>query len=79
MQQYGNESRKLEIRAQQLDAVQKAATYSDELLKYGMVNYLEVLAAKQEALNTELNYIDNQYRKYNALIVLYKALGGGWR
>ena len=35
--------------------------YSDELLQYGMVNYLEVLTAKDNALNTEINYIDNKY------------------
>lgn len=78
LQRYQNESAKLEIRAKQLDALQKASGFSDELLQYGMVNYLEVLTAKNDALNTELNYIDNQYQKYNALIVLYKALGGGW-
>lgn len=79
LQQYRNESTKLEIRAKQLDALQKAAGFSDELLQYGMVNYLEVLTAKDQALDTELDYIDNQYQKYNAVIVLYKALGGGWQ
>lgn len=53
------------------------ANYSDELLQYGMVNYLEVLTAKDNALNTEINYIDNKYKQMNAVIQLYKALGGG--
>ncbi|NUY81309.1 efflux transporter outer membrane subunit [Flavobacterium sp. MAH-1] len=79
LQQYQNETNKLEIRAKQLESLQKAASFSDELLQYGMVNYLEVLTAKDQALNTELNYIDNQYQKYNAVITLYKALGGGWQ
>jgi len=78
LQQYQNESTKLDIRLKQLESLRNAANYSDELLQYGMVNYLEVLTAKDQALNTELNYIDNQYQKYNAVIVLYKALGGGW-
>jgi outer membrane protein TolC len=42
-----------------------------------MVNYLEVLIAKDNALNTEINYIDNKYKQLNAIIELYKALGGG--
>ena len=79
LQQYTNESTKLGIRGKQLDALQKAAGFSDELLSYGMVNYLEVLTAKDQALNTELNYIDNQYRQYDAVIQLYRALGGGWQ
>lgn len=78
LQQYTNETTKLSIRTQQVDALKKAADYSDELLTYGLVNYLEVLTAKDQALNTELNLIDNQYKQYNAVIMLYKALGGGW-
>lgn len=74
---YENESDKLTIRKKQLDALNNAANYSDELLQYGLVNYLEVLTAKDNALNTEINYIDNKYKQMNAVIKLYKALGGG--
>ncbi|RRJ89735.1 TolC family protein [Flavobacterium macacae] len=77
--QYNNETAKLEIRGKQVDALKKAAAYSDELLTYGLVNYLEVLTAKDNALNTELNLIDNKYRQYSAIIELYRALGGGWQ
>jgi NodT family efflux transporter outer membrane factor (OMF) lipoprotein len=76
---YENETLKLSIREKQVDALTKAADYSDELLEYGMVNYLEVLTAKDNALNSELNLLDNKYRQYLAIIDLYKALGGGWR
>ncbi|RZJ54597.1 MAG: TolC family protein, partial [Flavobacterium sp.] len=76
---YNNETKKLAIREKQVDALKKAADYSDELLDYGLVNYLEVLTAKDNALNSELNLIDNRYRQFEAVIDLYKALGGGWR
>lgn len=76
---YENESRKITIREKQVDALGKAADYSDELLTYGLVNYLEVLTAKDNALNSELQLIDNRYKQYLAIINLYKALGGGWR
>lgn len=76
---YNNETNKLTIREKQVDALKKAADYSDELLTYGLVNYLEVLTAKDNALNTELNLIDNKYQQYNAIIQLYRALGGGWQ
>lgn len=74
---YENETNKLTIREKQVEALKNAADYSDELLQYGMVNYLEVLTAKDNALNTEINYIDNKYKQLNAVISLYKALGGG--
>jgi outer membrane protein, multidrug efflux system len=76
---YNNETNKIAIREQQVDALRKAADYSDELLDYGMVNYLEVLTAKDSALNSELSLIDTKYRRIAAIINLYKALGGGWR
>ena len=79
MQQYTNETTKLEIRTKQVEALKSAADFSDELLTYGMVNYLEVLTAKDQALNTQLNLIDNKYRQYDAIIMLYRALGGGWQ
>lgn len=74
---YENETDKLTIRKKQLEALNNAANYSDELLQYGLVNYLEVLTAKDNALNTEINYIDNKFKQMNAVITLYKALGGG--
>lgn len=76
---YENETKKLEIRAKQVDALKNAADYSDELLEYGMVNYLEVLTAKDNALNSELDLINNKYLQYAAVIELYRALGGGWK
>ncbi len=78
MQQYNNETTKLEIRSKQVAALKSAADYSDELLTYGLVNYLEVLTAKDQSLNTQLNLVDNKYRQFDAVINLYKALGGGW-
>lgn len=76
---YENESYKLTVRGKQVDALKKAADYSDELLTYGLANYLEVLTAKDNALNSELSLIDNKYQQYNAIIQLYRALGGGWQ
>src|SRR5690606_11090819 len=76
---YKNESKKLSIRTQQVDALKKASEYSEELLNYGMATYLEVLTAKDNALNSELSLIDNKYKQFNAIITLYRALGGGWK
>ncbi|MFP5439274.1 MAG: efflux transporter outer membrane subunit [Bacteroidia bacterium] len=76
---YKNAEEKIGLYEKQTDALKNAADYSDELLNYGMVNYLEVLTAKANALNSELNLIDMKYRKLSATITLYKALGGGWK
>jgi outer membrane protein, multidrug efflux system len=77
--QYNNETYKITVREKQVDALKKAANFSDELLTYGLATYLEVLTSKNDALNAELNLVDNKFQQYNAIIQLYKALGGGWQ
>lgn len=77
--QYNNETYKINVREKQVDALKKASVFSDELLTYGLANYLEVLTAKDAALNAELSLVDNKYQQYKAIIQLYKALGGGWQ
>jgi len=75
---YQNETKKITIRTQQVEALRKASQYSEELLNHGLATYLEVLTAKDNALNSELGLIDNRYRQFDAIITLYRALGGGW-
>ena len=77
--QYNNETYKLQVREKQVDALKKASDYSDELLTYGLANYLEVLTSKNDALNAELSLVDNKFQQYKAIIQLYRALGGGWQ
>ncbi|MAU17771.1 MAG: hypothetical protein CMH46_19775 [Muricauda sp.] len=76
---YDAETRKLEARSKELEAYTKAEDYSEELLNNGLANYLEVLTARQNALNSELNYVDSKYAQLSAIVELYRALGGGWK
>ncbi|MER3319614.1 MAG: hypothetical protein RIB79_15085 [Allomuricauda sp.] len=73
------ETKKLEACSKELDAYATAEGYSEELLNNGLANYLEVLTARQNALNSELNYVDSQYAQLSAIVELYRALGGGWK
>lgn len=77
--QYNNETYKISVREKQVESLTKASSYSDELLTYGLANYLEVLTSKNDALNAQLNLVDNKYQQYKAIIQLYRALGGGWQ
>ncbi|MBR9854361.1 MAG: TolC family protein [Algicola sp.] len=76
---YNAESQKLEARSKELEAYATAEDYSEELLNNGLANYLEVLTARQNALNSELNYVDSQYAQLSSMVELYRALGGGWK
>jgi len=68
-----------EYQKEQVDALKKAYEYSQELLVNGYATYLDVLSAQNSVLSSELSL----YTTYNNIIqqkiILYRALGGGWR
>src|SRR5690606_34893056 len=68
----------INLKRQELDAYKKSVGYSQELVNYGLANYLEVLNASVNQLNAELNISNAEYSKLDAGIELYRALGGGW-
>ncbi|WP_370896150.1 efflux transporter outer membrane subunit [Chryseobacterium gossypii] len=69
----------IDLKRKELLAYKNSVDYSQELVNYGMANYLEVLNASVNALNAELNISNAQYSKMKAAIDLYQALGGGWK
>lgn len=69
----------INLKTKELNAYKNSVEYSQELVNYGMANYLEVLNASVNSLNAELNISNAQYNKMKASVDLYKALGGGWK
>jgi NodT family efflux transporter outer membrane factor (OMF) lipoprotein len=76
---YNAETKKFEYRQNEVEALRRAETNSEELLKNGYANYLDLLTARQSALNAELNVIDSKLQQLLTVVDLYKALGGGWK
>jgi len=69
----------IELKQKELNAYKNSVEYSQELVNYGMANYLEVLNASVNSLNAELNIANAEYSKMRAAVELYQALGGGWK
>ncbi|HLT52809.1 MAG TPA: efflux transporter outer membrane subunit [Flavobacteriaceae bacterium] len=76
---YNAETEKFTYRQNEVEALRQAEANSEELLKNGYANYLDLLTARQSALNAELNVIDNKLQQLLSIVNLYEALGGGWR
>ena len=76
---YEAASETIEIKSQEFAAYDTATTYSEELLNSGLANYLEVLTARQNSLNSQLDLINARFNRLNAIVEVYRALGGGWR
>ncbi|UZT98308.1 efflux transporter outer membrane subunit [Chryseobacterium fluminis] len=69
----------IDLKQRELNAYKNSVDYSQELVNYGMANYLEVLNASVNSLNAELNIANAEYSKMKAAVELYQALGGGWK
>ncbi|MBW2960229.1 efflux transporter outer membrane subunit [Mesonia aestuariivivens] len=76
---YEASTEKIEIKEKEFDAYETATNYSQELLNNGLANYLEVLTARENALNSRLDLITAKYTQLNSIVNLYQALGGGWK
>ncbi|MBO3099205.1 efflux transporter outer membrane subunit [Gelidibacter pelagius] len=76
---YNAETEKFEYRTLEVEALRNAERNSDELLKNGFANYLDLLTARQSALSAELSVIDSKLQQLLSIVDLYEALGGGWK
>lgn len=66
-------------RRAQRDAVAETVTTADLLFQTGNATYLEVLTAQQNTLAADLELVEALKSERIARVLLYKALGGGWR
>lgn len=61
-----------------IDALRTTLRLSDLRYKGGYSNYLEVLSAQRDLAQAEIALVDTQRVQLNAVVSLYRALGGGW-
>ncbi len=76
--QFNASEKKIVLRQQQLNALEKSLSYTKELLNYGSATYTEVLNAQQSLLSAQLGNVNDHLQKLTSVVSLYRALGGGW-
>ncbi|RYZ40010.1 MAG: TolC family protein, partial [Sphingobacteriales bacterium] len=67
------------LKSQQVDALTRSIDISSDLFKSARADYLEVLMTQRDALESKLELIETQKEKLNAVVSVYRDLGGGWR
>jgi len=66
-----------EIRKKQVVLLERSVDFTKKLLKYSSAtNYTDVLTSEQGLLAAELEMVNDQLEQWNAVIGLYRALGG---
>jgi NodT family efflux transporter outer membrane factor (OMF) lipoprotein len=68
-----------DITAQRVNTLQKATSNANQLFKNGMANYLEVITAQGNVLQSELELASVKTEHLKAVAELYRSLGGGWK
>ena len=68
-----------EIAIAQVDTLKRAVFNAQLLFKSDMANYLEVITAQANSLESELNLATIRRRQLNSVVELYRSLGGGWK
>ncbi|MCI9846065.1 efflux transporter outer membrane subunit [Flavobacterium pectinovorum] len=71
---------KEDSREKQIEALEKAVDFTQQLLEYSSAtNYTDVLTSEQNLLAAQLSGINDNLQKLQAVVDLYRALGGGWK
>jgi len=74
-----NLEKSYDLKSQQVAALDQSINVSNDLFKSARVDYLEVLLTQRDALETKLELIDTKRDQLNAVVTIYKNLGGGWK
>ncbi len=77
---YQAAAEKISIRANQITYLEKSVEYTKELLKYtSSTNYTDVLTSEQSLLAAQLSSVNDRLQQLQAVVSLYRSLGGGWK
>jgi len=76
---YESSVQKIALRKLQLEALVKSVDFTKELLNYGSATYIEVLNAQTSLLSAQLSRVNDRLQQLDAMVTLYRALGGGWK
>lgn len=68
-----------DLRASQVEALTRSVTISNNLFRSARADYMEVLMTQRDALESKFELIETKKQQMNAVVNVYRALGGGWR
>ncbi len=67
------------LKTQQVEALNQSIEISTGLFKAARADYMEVLLTQRDAIEAKFDLVETKMMQMNAMISIYRALGGGWR
>jgi outer membrane protein TolC len=74
-----NLEKSYDLKSKQVDALTRSIDISNDLFKSARADYLEVLMTQRDALDSKLELVETKKSQLNAVVNIYRGLGGGWK
>ena len=74
-----NLEKSFDLKSKQVDALTSSIDISTDLFRNARADYLEVLMTQRDALEAKLELIETKKQQLNAVVDVYRSLGGGWK
>lgn len=74
-----NLSKSYDLKQLEVNTLMKSVEISSDLFNAARADYLEVLTAQRDALSAKLELVETKKSQFNAVVNMYKELGGGWK
>jgi len=74
-----NLNKSYDLKSQQVAALNRSIEVSNDLFKSARADYFEVLMTQRDALEAKLELVETKKEQLNAVVNVYRDLGGGWK
>lgn len=73
-----NLEKSYDVKLREVEALTRSITISNGLFNSARADYMEVLLTQRDAQESRFDLVETRMRQLNAVVNLYRALGGGW-
>ncbi|MDQ3291748.1 MAG: efflux transporter outer membrane subunit [Bacteroidota bacterium] len=67
------------LKSQEVEALTQSIDISNNLFRSARADYMEVLMTQRDALESRFDLVETKLQQMNAMVNVYRALGGGWK
>ena len=78
MAKIGNLEKTYDTKSKEVQALTQSITISNNLFSSARADYMEVLLTQRDAIEARFDLVETKMQQMNAVVNIYRALGGGW-
>lgn len=67
-----------DLKSKQVLALTQSIAISGDLFRSARADYMEVLLTQRDAIEAKFELVETKKQQFNAMVNIYRALGGGW-